>query len=971
MFLQHLRLFGVVVVLCGWPTARPAAQPAADIDELIARGTHFASPQVRRADAAIPFLQQALSLSGARHDLTRGATAAAQLGSAYRATHQVKAALAVLERGTVMARAAARPDLEGLCLRTIANIHIEAGEYDAGSEYLDRTLAIAARSDDTPLTIATLNALSVSARHQGRLTDALEHARAALRLVDAELAAGRPLDSQPQFAVPFNVGKALADGGDYAAALDYFERAFASAQAGNLIAGVWHALFDTAEWYHNQGDLDRASIYYHRALEQSRKAESRDMEAHTIRGLASIAEGRDDLQEAAAGYTAALAVYEQAGFGAWVPSALAALARVQRKLGLNDAESTLARALARAGAEGQPLDIVRVRIEMAAAAWGRNDLSAAERHFDEARKIAADNGLRPAEAVAASGLARVVHARGEAERALTLYRRAEDTIRHLRARIPAPDQRTMFSDAVHATFAGEVQLLMDLAQRYPTGGYDRLAFLTLERERSQDLARVLLDSRINRGDHLPPALRERQAHVGNRLSEIQRELMRDDLPPNRRRLLRAQQYDTEREWDGILAAHPSSLDDRADAATDELTQLRDALAPGEAFVAYTPGWAFVVTSGGLRTVTLPPLEGLEARIDFFVRLLASEDSARAVVAGRLLSTALVQPVQAGLPDAISRLIVSATGALAGLPFAALPDPGVPVAKPLLARYEISYAASASVVNALRRTAVASRSLGLLAIANAPAPVSRAQLATASMSGAGSLGALPYAQGEAERASNRAPGGSRMLTGPLATEYEIKRLALSEFSVLHFATHAVLDPIAPMRSAILLGSGHGEDGLLQAREIFELPLSADLVVLSACRTAAGRVSSAEGMQSLARAFMYAGARSVLGTLRDVDDRATARLMDRFYESAARGATAAEALREAQLTIAGTDPYATAPQWAGFILAGDATVRIAMRRPTPYPSLPAISGIVAAGAVLGTLALLIARRHRRRCDSLTAL
>lgn len=973
MLHHNVRRLAVLVLVGGLCLVDHPAAQSSDIDDLITKGNQFASPQVRRADLAVPYFKQALALSEQARDSSRGAMAAARLGAAYRSTHKVDAALAVLERGAVLARDAHRPDLEGLCLRTIGNIHIEGGEYDAASRYLERTLAIADRTGDASLKIATLNTLSVSARHQGRLTDALEHARTALQLLDAELAAGRKVDSQPLFAVPFNVGKALAEGGDYGSALEYFERAFTAAEASNLIAGVWHALFDTAEWYQSQGDLDRAATYYRRALEQSHKVESRDMEANTIRGLASIAEERGELADAIAQYAAALDVYEKYGFGAWVPSTMAALARAQRKAGrLHDADATLAGAFARARAQGRPLDLARVLIELAAAARARGDLPVAERQYDEARAIAAEHGLRPTEAVAASGLARVAHARGDAERALVLYRRAEESIRRLQARIPAPDQRTTFSDAVHATFAGELELLMDLARRHPGAGYDRLAFLTIERERTQDLTGALVDGRIDSARHVPAALRDRQGRVGRRLAEIQTELMSDEIPADRRRALRAEQYDREREWDVVVAAQATSAGSRGAAGagvspSDAFDQVRQTLTPGEAFIEYTPRWAFVVTREGLRSVELPVVEGLAARIDFFVRLLAGDDPAQAPVSGRLLSAALIAPVQAVLPAGTSRLVVSATGSLAGLPFAALPDPGQDAAVPLLVRYEIAYTVSASALTRARRATVAPRALGLLAIANPPAPASRAQLVTASLTRAGTLGPLPYAQDEVERVAKHASGRSRILMGAIATEYEIKHQPLSDFSVLHFATHAVLDPVAPMRSAIVLGAGHGEDGLLQAREIFQLPLTADLVVLSACRTAAGRASTAEGMQSLARAFMYAGARSVLGTLWDVDDRSTARLMDRFYDRAAHGLPAAAALRAAQLEVIGRDPYRTAPQWAAFVITGDGAVRLGILRPAPIMSRAALIGLAVSAGVL--LAAVMVRRRTRRSGAVT--
>jgi CHAT domain-containing protein len=163
----------------------------------------------------------------------------------------------------------------------------------------------------------------------------------------------------------------------------------------------------------------------------------------------------------------------------------------------------------------------------------------------------------------------------------------------------------------------------------------------------------------------------------------------------------------------------------------------------------------------------------------------------------------------------------------------------------------------------------------------------------------------------------------------------------------------------MRSAIVLGSGNGQDGVLQAREIFRLPLNADLVVLSACRTAAGRASAAEGMQSLARAFLYAGARSVLGTLWDVDDRLTAGVMDRFYEQAARGEPEAEALRRAQLEVMGRSPYRTAPVWAAFVMSGDGALKIRIR-PAPRMATAALSAAALASGVLLAFALLYRRR-----------
>jgi CHAT domain-containing protein len=154
-------------------------------------------------------------------------------------------------------------------------------------------------------------------------------------------------------------------------------------------------------------------------------------------------------------------------------------------------------------------------------------------------------------------------------------------------------------------------------------------------------------------------------------------------------------------------------------------------------------------------------------------------------------------------------------------------------------------------------------------------------------------------------------------------------------VLHLAAHGCLDERFPLNSALALtppvatpppGSAEGRDnGLLQAWEIFEgLRLDADLVVLSACDSALGREVAGEGLLGLTRAFQYAGARSVVASLWQVPDAATADLMVAFHRHLRQGRSQGEALAAAQAELAAgaAGPEAEAPYfWAGFQLFGD--------------------------------------------------
>lgn len=165
-----------------------------------------------------------------------------------------------------------------------------------------------------------------------------------------------------------------------------------------------------------------------------------------------------------------------------------------------------------------------------------------------------------------------------------------------------------------------------------------------------------------------------------------------------------------------------------------------------------------------------------------------------------------------------------------------------------------------------------------------------------------------------------------------------------FRAVHFATHALVDDRFPDRSAVVLSQldrtadGAEADGLLRAREIASLPsFHADLVVLSGCETALGRAVRGEGYLGLAQAFLRSGARSMIVSLWSVDDRATALLMERFYQNWTNArphlpfwgadASRAAALRDAKAWLReyrdprGARPYAHPYYWAGFVLIGD--------------------------------------------------
>ncbi|MBD6618667.1 CHAT domain-containing protein [Komarekiella sp. 'clone 1'] len=150
--------------------------------------------------------------------------------------------------------------------------------------------------------------------------------------------------------------------------------------------------------------------------------------------------------------------------------------------------------------------------------------------------------------------------------------------------------------------------------------------------------------------------------------------------------------------------------------------------------------------------------------------------------------------------------------------------------------------------------------------------------------------------------------------------------LSQYQMLHFATHGFADSTNPELSGIVLSlvdkQGKSQKGFLRLNEIFNLDFPAELVVLSACETGLGQEIKGEGLVGLIRGLMYAGASRVVVSLWSVDDEATSLLMQQFYsQMLQQGKSPAAALRAAQLELWKQEQWRNPYSWAGFTLLGE--------------------------------------------------
>jgi len=168
-----------------------------------------------------------------------------------------------------------------------------------------------------------------------------------------------------------------------------------------------------------------------------------------------------------------------------------------------------------------------------------------------------------------------------------------------------------------------------------------------------------------------------------------------------------------------------------------------------------------------------------------------------------------------------------------------------------------------------------------------------------------------------------PERSRIYIGAEAQEGRVKAEA-SDYGILHLAAHGILNDKNPMYSQVVLSQPEGdtaEDGMLEAWEVMKLDLKADLVVLSACETARGKVGNGEGMVGLSWAFFVAGVPTTVASQWSVEAASTTELMVEFHRNLERHKSRAESLRQAMLKLLKSKEYSRPFYWAGFVVVGN--------------------------------------------------
>jgi len=548
---------------------------------------------------------------------------------------------------------------------------------------------------------------------------------------------------------------------------------------------------------------------------------------------------------------------------------------------------------------------------------------------------------------------------GREDEALSAYTRAIHRVEANQANMPTPDLLTWFRRGRLGPYESAIRLYL---KRGDGASIDQ-AFQLTERKKARALLELVATAGIKSGEQGAPTLLRRKAGIEARLAAARFRLRSayeraGDGRPDTERIerLRAEVDSLAFRYTEVLAEFESSGPREAwlGGYTEPLdlgAVQRSLRGAHQALLEYTfvedHLVAFVVTRTSSHVVRLAATEGdvrtavekLRGSLEALKRGEISLVQAHwDMEAASQLYEQLVRPVE-HLLGGVSELVIVPEGVLWHIPFEALvvrrppgPSPGRVLferyeqAKFLIDRYAVAYSPSAALLDPglwPRRDPEGD----LLVMADPDLSRTRAAVSI----GAGLTTVLPQpipaTRVEAETVARYATHPT-VLLGEEATEGAFYREAPS-YRTIHLAAHTVVEERMPLYSGIWLASDSTTDGFLQAYELFDVTLAADLVVLSACETGVGQIRAGEGMLTLSRAFMAAGVPSLVASLWIVPDVKGSPLMREFYQQLRAGATKIEALRAAKLatkdmriTMAGGQVVSLAHPifWAPFVLTG---------------------------------------------------
>ncbi len=603
--------------------------------------------------------------------------------------------------------------------------------------------------------------------------------------------------------------------------------------------------------------------------------------------------------------------------------------------------------------------------------------------YKEALTIAHALSMKRSEASILFGMAQIERENGNLNAARENLENCLGIVENQRGQLTRSDLRTSYLSSIQKGYETYINLLMELDRREPNKGFSALAFRANEKARARSLLEALEEARKNIRQGVSTELLERERTLQQQLNareNYRRQLLIGNAGSEQIKLAEKEIQELLNQYQEIQAQirakspRYTSLTQPRVLTVEEIQ--KEVLDSDTILLEYSLGekqsFLWVVTQNSFNAYELQSREKIETTTRRVYELMterirvvenetaeqrqrriqkADEDFKKACgELSRLLSISVIQKTNA------KRLVIVADGSLQYIPFAILQSPKSQISgtksengtansefktqnsELIINKYEIINLPSASTIFALREDLKgripAQKSVAIFADPVFRANDSRIQpkvkdsnLQLTVDKRTAEFVRLQFSRQEAEYISQLVQPKERFLAIDFsANRTTVQNTELSQYRIIHFATHGLLDSNNPELSGLVFSlfdeKGKSVEGFLRLHEIYNIKLNANLVVLSACQTALGKEIRGEGLVGLTRGFMYAGAPRVTASLWRVDDRATAELMKRYYQAMLKEKMLpASALRLAQLSLMKDVRWSAPYYWAAFVLQGE--------------------------------------------------
>jgi CHAT domain-containing protein/tetratricopeptide (TPR) repeat protein len=856
-----------------------------------------------------------------------------------------------------------------IALHMMGLMHLQLGESRLALPYLSDALSLAKTIQEGRLEASIETVVGGAHDVLGNIGQSREHYERAIKL------ARTYKNTQAEASALNNIGKLYNDSGNFQSAIDFYLQSLPLFSAPNQRAIT---LSNIGVAYSGLGEFEKGIDYFQQAVAILRTGNDRNAESYTLSNIGYAYKGLENYKEALNYFEQARAIQQKTGNRAQEAETLDLTGGVYSQIG--QPEKALALHQQALEIQRATQNIRREAISLRNLGHVYNLLGQSPKaleQFDKSLSILRSIGDLNSAAFAFEGRARAEQRLGDLVAAKKSIEESLLLIETVRAHSGSQQLRASYLASREKAYEFYVDLLMQLDAKEAGRGYAAEALKASERGRARSFMELLHEAQVDMREGVSAELIKRERELRQLLNaKAQREIQLTARNGNRQEIdtLRKEISGLEDEYQQVQAAIRKGSPTYA-ALTQpqplELKQIQQQLDPNTLLLEYSLGdersYLWVVSANSLNTYQLPKRteiqriakqvydsltarsvsKSLETPLQRQQRIAQADEQFRQ--SATELSNMILGPAAAVLGT--KRIVIVADGVLQYIPFAALVNPKSTIAQPLVVEHEVITLPSASTLAIQRRNLrgrqPAPQMLAVLAdpvftandprLAKTRSPVretgavatvdTRKIEHTTDPMGQFRIRRLPFTRQEADQILAVMPAAMNLK----AVDFRANRsLAmsddLSKFRYVHFATHGYLDSARPDLSAIVLSlvdeQGNPQDGFLRSHDIFNLKLPAELVVLSACETGLGKDVKGEGLVGLTRGFMYAGARRVIVSLWNVNDKATASLMQRVYSGMLKGRkTPSASLRAAQIEMLRQKQWQSPYYWAGFVMQGE--------------------------------------------------